>query len=166
MSIEPPKPPKIVVETAETVDPRFSFLLAVRAHAAIASFDGEKKISLDLMLEDGAGEQRRYVIELGAPIDPYLLAADLQACGDHVLRRSAIDAGLDEIETQKTLREAHRVQRIARRQLLDGFDGEPSSTCQFCPRSTAFVIDGVRYCKRCAEEHGVRPRGKIGGEES
>lgn len=155
------KPPEIVVETVETSERQFVLLSAVKAYGAIASFEGEKKVCLDLVLEDGSGEQRRYVIELDEAIDPYILASDLQGCADNVLRRAAIDAGLDTIAADRVVRDARRMERIARRQLRDSLATTPASTCDFCPRTTAFVIDGKRYCKRCAEEHGVRPTGKI-----
>lgn len=155
-----PKPPEIVVETADNARD-FSVLLVKKAHAGIASFGGERDVTLDLELEDAGGELRRYLLPL-ADVDPYLLAADLQACADDVLRRAAIDAGLDTIAAESAVREARRAGRIARRQLTEGFQGASESTCSYCLRSTAFIVDGVRYCKRHAEEYGVRPHGKIG----
>ena len=35
--------------------------------------------------------------------------------------------------------------------------------CDFCERPYRLAVDGIRFCKRHAEEADVRPHGKIGG---
>jgi hypothetical protein len=156
--------PRVVIETADDNAGGFRALEIAGVHAAILSFAGEKTLGLDCQLRDADGELQRYVFELDRSIDPYEVAAELMGCSDVILRQTARDAGIDARGQAKIVRNANRLARRARRQHEQAISSHESAHCHFCQRSTAFVVDGVRLCKRHAEELGERPHGKIGEE--
>lgn len=105
-----------------------------------------------------------FVIDLGGKdgVNPYALAAELMAAGDALVRLSAQKYGVDHQEEEKRIRKLRRKAGLKRHQIAEEIVA--ASHCHACPRPVRFVVDGVPYCGRHAEEAGVRPRGKIGGE--
>lgn len=119
-------------------------------------------IGLNVQAETAEGE-RQFGLVLGPFVDPCELAGELEGLATTIVARAAIDLGFDSIEAAQRARRSVREHRLASRREVEK-EVPANVTCDFCPRSLAFVIDGQRYCKRCAEEAGVRPHGKIGGE--
>lgn len=96
-------------------------------------------------------------------IDPYQVAADLMAAGDALLRLASIEAGLDakgvEVVTRRVVKRRRRKAEQERREIAAQL--QTVATCSRCGRPTALIENGVRYCKRHAEQAGLRQKGKI-----
>lgn len=70
--------------------------------------------------------------------------------------------GISEQERQRVERKAghdrRAAQRDGREQIMGGIT---RTTCHACGRLGVITVDGTHYCKRHADEAGVRPRGKV-----
>ncbi len=99
------------------------------------------------------------VFTLALPPDQVLehLVGDLIAIAKDVLRQD----GLEARDLQKAVREIAREARLAEQRTASWLQTSPEMTCGFCSRPTSVIVEGTRYCKRHAEEHGVREHGKI-----
>lgn len=149
----------------------FRTLRTSSVSVAVLAAHGSRRIVLDLELprepnDPGSGETLEAYFELDEAIDPYILAGDLMAAGDSLIHAIAIEDGLDAQAIEQAKRRARRMAKIARRQLADRIDKAEATKCETCKRRpVSYVIDGRRFCKRCAEAAGVRPHGKIGDEQ-
>lgn len=92
------------------------------------------------------------------------LIADLRALRDEMIRIS----GLESVEDERLRREEDRQLRAFLKKKEDEqYEVErrrlqaEAKSCFFCHRPISLYVEGVAYCKRHAEEHGVRPHGKI-----
>ena len=102
-----------------------------------------------------------FVLNLGAvgsTLQPYAIASELMAATDALIRMVAAEEGREK-QAAALIERLHRRAQRGRRETAPKI--MEASRCDFCPRPLAFAVDGVSYCKRHAEEHGVRPRGKI-----
>lgn len=91
-------------------------------------------------------------------INPYHLAADIVACANEMARMVGLET-LDEKEIAR--RSAIEFDRALRRSEESFRNPAVRPTCEKCSKPTAVIVDGVRYCKAHAREHGVLPTGKI-----
>jgi hypothetical protein len=112
---------------------------------------------------DTAEGERTFGLVLGPYVDPFELAGDISGCAETIAKRFVIDEGLDSIQAEQIARKIRRrATSRARRETIN--HTSPSVTCDFCNHSVAVIVGTQRYCKRHAEERGVRPHGKIGDE--
>lgn len=145
----------------------FRTLKTSSVSVAVLAAHGERRIVLDLELprepnDPGSGDVLEVYFELDEKIDPYILAGDLMAAGDALIRAIALEDGLDVQAVAQAQRRARRMARVARRQLGEKIESSEATKCEVCKaRPVAFVVDGRRYCKRCIPED-ERPKGKIG----
>lgn len=158
----------VSVETEGQLEgPIFVLKTAAPTLAPNPYYDGELTLYLDCEVEQRIDKDRPKsgrVMLAFETVDPYIIAADILGMADVILRRAAIDEGLDLQAQERVVRRARNVNRRARRKLVDAAEKAGGLSCSSCPRTARMIVDGVRYCKRCAEEAGVRPHGKIGGE--
>lgn len=130
--------------------------------AGVSLFRGERHLTIRVLLAEGeAANHREFVLDLGAAesaVSPYAVASELMAAADALLSQEAAERGR-ESQARQLIERMHRRAERNRRETAPKI--MEASRCDFCARPLAFVVDGASYCKRHAEEHGVRPRGKI-----
>lgn len=127
---------------------------------------GGVELWLDLLLRFPGGPDVPTMLLLEV-IDPYVLAGELAGVADALVAQTLRDRGADaqqvhEATRSMRLRERRRRQEVSELVLRSNATGCDADGCQ---RSVSFVVEGMKLCKRHAEELGVRPHGKIGGPE-
>lgn len=126
--------------------------------------DGSRRLALRVYVE---GEPM-FELDLTHLNIPAIIGG-LEASTGELLKLMSIDEGLDHQAAAAIEREAmRRLRRDANRQRREDAGGlHRALTCSRCSRPVSIIdTDGSRYCKRHAEELGIRPRGKIGGGEA
>lgn len=124
---------------------------------------GERRLGLRIYLpddEDGTPSLELDLTELDIPG----MIAGLEAAIVELFRLEGIERGLDAIDANAAARAAEkRLRREAdarKREVAELV--RPALRCSRCGRPTSIIDeDGTRYCKRHAEELGIRPKGKI-----
>lgn len=124
---------------------------------------GERRLGLRIYLaddDDGAPSLELDLTELDIPG----IVSGLEAAIVELFRLEGIERGLDVIDANRAAHGAARRLRIEadarKREIAELI--RPALTCSRCGRPTRIIDeDGTRYCKRHAEEAGVRPKGKI-----
>jgi hypothetical protein len=167
--------------SADTREPKYDprpvslHLVAIRAKAFLvpsAELPPERRsqlssnksgfvIGLDLTYDTAEERGQHIGIILGSTINPNELAGELEGCAATIVRRIALDVGLDAQEAAQHARRIAREERLKTRAETEEHS-LPNVTCDFCGRSVAVIVEGARLCNRHAEELGVRPHGKIG----
>ena len=166
MSRRSDPPMEFRVNPVDHLPDGFRTVRASSVSVAVLAAHGRRRIVLDLELprepnDPGSGDVLEAYFELDEAIDPYILAGDIMAAGDSLIRALALEDGLDAQEIEQAQRRARRMARIARRQLGEKIEESEVTKCETCKRRpVAFVIDGRRFCKRCVPED-ARPKGKI-----
>jgi hypothetical protein len=118
-------------------------------------------IGLELVCDTAEEKEKRIGVVFGPMVNPNELAGELEGCAATIVRRIALDVGLDAQEAAQHARRIVREERVkARTETRE--QALPNVTCDFCSRSVAVIVEGARLCSRHAEELGVRPHGKIG----
>lgn len=151
------------VPTPELSDVKLMTPSEVNAGVIVLS-DGRRRLALRVYLE-GEPMFELDLTDLNIPA----IIGGLEASTGELLKLLSIEEGLD-------VQRAAEVERIALKRLrrdanaqrrADSAGLHAALTCSRCSRPTAIIdTDGARYCKRHAEELGIRPRGKIGGGEA
>lgn len=155
--------PPMHVGTSEELD-RFAPYLVTWAQISVSTVkdEGLPVISLLARIEGEGGEAMDVDLMLSNEhLNQIDLAADLMGAAEGIIHQLNISAGLDHREGELILRKLRKKAERDRRVFRDNIVSTPELHCAYCPRLTAVIVDGVRYCKRHAEEHGVREKGKI-----
>lgn len=128
----------------------------------VSLFQGERHLTLRVLLApEAATNTREFVLDLGgweSEVSPYAIASELMAAADALITQEAAERGR-EAQARRLVERQHRRAERHRRETAPKL--MEATRCDFCARPLAFAVDGVSYCKRHAEEHGVRPKGKI-----
>lgn len=143
---------------------RFAPYEVIRMQVAVSTVAGEGRnvVSLLTRIRGAEGEEMDIdLVLLDTQINMFDIGADLLGAADGIVHQLNIEAGLDRQQGEKIRRKLRRAAEHDRRIMAEHVVHEPELHCNYCPRGAAVIVDGVRYCKRHAEEHGVREKGKI-----
>jgi hypothetical protein len=119
-------------------------------------------LELTMMLE--TGEELELALRLQY-VDPYLMAGEIAGVADALVRQVARDTQANAQEERELVRKQRLRERRRRDEVAEQVAASGATSCDYCHRSVAVLVEGAKLCKRHAEELGVRPHGKVGEPE-
>jgi hypothetical protein len=133
---------------------------------ARAASEGGVELWLKCLLEVSDGTEVPTMLWLDF-IDPYALAGEIAGVADALVAQTLRDKGADARQVYEATRQQRLRERRRRDEVKEQVQDSQATECDAdgCHRSVSFVVEGMKLCKRHAEELGVRPTGKVGDPE-